>query len=205
MSIKVKICGIRTLEVAQAAIGLGADYLGFNFVPASRRFIEPKHAAEIIEEIKGKVQIVGVFQNAPIQYVNNLVRFLGLDFVQLHGDESQEFYKKTNAKVIKSFSVSTNTSAEQLINKMQGYQVDYFLLDREAQGQGLPVSQEATQIVAQKFPIFLAGGLNKNTVGTVVNKVKPYGVDVASGIETNGLTDVQKIKPFIQNAKRSFV
>ncbi len=91
MIVKVKICGIRNIESAQAAISAGADFLGFNFVVESKRFIEPAAAKKIISEVKGKIKIVGVFKNADINYINHLIDLLDFDFIQL---QEKKNYKK---------------------------------------------------------------------------------------------------------------
>lgn len=180
MIVKVKICGIRNLESAQAAIEAGADFLGFNFVVESKRFIEPAAAKKIISEVKGKGKgkIVGVFKNADINYINRLIDLLDFDFIQLQ-----------EKKIIKSIR----------------NQVIFLLIDRKKQGQGKMVNLYKAQLLAQKFPVFLAGGLTPDNVSEIVNKVKPYAVDVASGIETGGFQDINKIKTFTQNAKGVFI
>lgn len=194
--IKVKICGIRSLEAALAAIDSGADYLGFNFVPKSRRYIEPKQALEIIKKIRGKIQIVGIFQNADVSVVREIAKQLNLDFIQLHGQEDSEYIKQLDSQVIKAINSSSETN---------DYSVDYFLLDRVQQGEGEMVSIEAAKAVADKYPVFLAGGLTPQNVASVVEKVQPFAVDVASGIETESFEDIQKIREFIENAKGVFI
>src|SRR5947209_2564781 len=99
MKVKVKICGTRSKKSALAAIDAGADFLGFNFVEGSKRKINPKIAKEIIREVAGRVRVVGVFQNVEVDYINELVELLNLDYVQLHGEENQEFISKIGAKV----------------------------------------------------------------------------------------------------------
>jgi len=193
--IKVKICGIRTVEAAQAAIEAGADYLGFNFVPSSRRFIESRQALEIINKVKGKVKIVGVFQNAEITMVNQLVKQLDLDFVQLHGQENPEYIRHIQSKLIKVINS---------FKEIDSYTVDYFLLDRVKQGEGEMVNVEEAILIVSKYRIFLAGGLTPENVTGAVRKIQPFGVDVARGIETNGKQDIEKIKAFIRNAKERY-
>lgn len=194
--IKVKICGIRTLEAAQAAIDSGADYLGFNFVPNSRRYIEPEQALEIIKKIRGNIQIVGIFQNADVLVVREIAKQLNLDFVQLHGQEDSEYVKQIDSRVIKAINSPSET---------YDYSVDYFLLDRIHQGEGEMVSNDVAKTMTNKFPIFLAGGLTPQNVASIVEKIKPYAVDVAGGIETSGSQDMQKINDFIKNAKGVFI
>ena len=192
MSVKVKICGIRTLDAAEIAIDAGADFLGFNFVPTSKRYINPSDAAKIINEIKSKVKIVGVFQDADVNYVNNLSSSLGLDFAQLHGDEDNAYINKVGIPVIKS------TMIDGQVNKIEA---DYLLLDRVKRGKGEMIAFKKAAELATGYPIFLAGGLNPGNVADVIRRVHPFGVDVAGGIETNGHQDLEKIKFFIRNAK----
>lgn len=191
-NIKVKICGIRTLEAATAAIDSGADYLGFNFVPKSRRYIEPEQALEILKEIRGKIQIVGIFQNADVSVVREIAKLLKLDFVQLHGQEDSEYIKQIDSQVIKAI----NSSSE-----INDFSVDYFLLDRVQQGEGEMFNIDMAKAIANKYPVFLAGGLTPQNVSSIVREVQPFGVDVAGGIESNGIEDIQKIKEFIENTK----
>lgn len=191
-NIKVKICGIRSIEAAIVAIDEGADFLGFNFVPTSKRYINPFDAAKIINVVKGKVKIVGVFQDADVNHINNLSLSLGLDFVQLHGDENNEYINNVGIPVIKSFKIDSVTVKTK---------ATYVLLDRPDQGKSEMVDFEKAAKLASHSLIFYAGGLNPNNVAEVVRIVKPFAVDVAGGIETNGHQDPEKIKLFIRNVK----
>lgn len=201
MNVKVKICGIRSMESALAAVEAEADFLGFNFVPNSKRFVSPSHAKSIINNMKGRVKIIGVFQNADSAYINELIDFLGLDFVQLHGNEDMEFVNKINGPAIKAICLPSGMDTDKVIEDMQKYQVNHFLIDRERQGEGDMINIETVKTIAKKFSIFLAGGLNPDNIAEIVDTVQPYAVDVASGIETDGLENTQKIKEFIKNAK----
>jgi len=174
MKVKVKICGIRTLVAAQTAVDAGADFLGFNFVNASKRYIKPELAKKIIDRVKNRVKILGVFQNAKIDYVNKIVKLLDLDFIQLH-----------EKRVIKSLKNKTT----------------YKLVDRKIQGTGQTPNLEEAEELAKKSKIFFAGGLDRSNVAQIIKKVKPFAVDVASGIETDGIENINKIKEFIKNTK----
>jgi len=192
MRIKVKICGIRTIEAAKAAIDAGADFLGFNFVPTSKRFIDPQKALEIINSIGGQVKIVGVFQNALVGNVIQIASNLGLDFVQLHGYENNNYIKALKTPVIKSITT---------YDQPQSIKADYFILDRVRRGEGEMVDLEKGAQLAFKLPLFFAGGLNSENVLEVVTKVRPFAVDVAGGVETDGVQDLEKIRLFVRNAK----
>lgn len=192
MNVQVKICGIRSLEAAKVAVESGADFLGLNFVPASRRFIDPDFALEIIKSVGRTTKFVGVFQNETFENVQSIAKKLGLDFVQLHGKEDMEYIKKINVPVIKMIHES---------GLAQNYSVDFFLLDRKKQGQGLLIDRDLAQRLSRKFPLFLAGGLTPENVSEYVQYVRPFAVDVAGGVEKDGKQDLGKIKTFIKNTK----
>jgi phosphoribosylanthranilate isomerase len=192
MKVKVKICGIRSLKTAQAAIADGADFIGFNFVHSSKRYIDPEVCLKFIDTIKGKILVVGVFQNQPSSDVNRIAAMLDLDFVQLHGDENNEYIRKINRPVIKSL---------QRLPISKKLQAQFLLLDRVNQGEGSMIDFTDAKKIAMKTDIFFAGGLTPDNVASVIKKVKPYAVDVASGIETGGREDMHKIKLFIKTAK----
>ncbi len=200
---KVKICGIRRLESALTAVRAGADYVGFNFVKASKRYIKPDKAKKIAMNVKGKIQCIGVFQNNPSEEVNRIASDLELDFVQLHGKEDNEYIKKIHAKIIKAISVPSDMTTKQLIANMYAYTADFLLLDREHQGKGNTIDIELAKYVADRFPIFFAGGLYEDNVASIISLVKPYAVDVAGGIETRGREDDDKIIRFTKRAKET--
>lgn len=221
---KVKICGIRSLEGAQVSIDAGADFLGFNFVPSSQRYIEPIKAKEILKQLsisnyQLSIKSVGVFQNELVEKVNMIADDLSLDFVQLHGEEDERYMEEITAKIIKKIVISTGverSSATEFIDQVnpafqdtcdsfldyaRNDNIRYFLLDRKFQGTGEMVDLEKAKKIAEKFQIFFAGGLTLKNVSHIVSKIKPFAVDVASGVETNGVMDSAKLKKFICTAK----
>lgn len=201
---KVKICGIKTYETAKASIEYGTDFLGFNFVPTSKRFIKPELAKEIIDRLPKSVAKVGVFMNAELKEVNNLISYLKLDYVQLHGNESPKYIDRIeNAGIIKTFSLPSEFDVEKTIQKMKKYTVDYFLLDREKQERGELLNLDKVRKLTDIFPIILAGGLTVENVSEIVAKTKHLVVDVAKGVEINGVKELELIKQFIQNAKNT--
>lgn len=193
MSVKIKICGIRTLDAALTAVDAGADFLGFNFVTSSKRYIKPEDALKIINQVKGKVRIVGIFQDVDLNYVNRLILKLELDFVQLHGSEDNKYINQLDLPVIKSITIN---------DQSQKIHAKYFLLDRPDR-KGEMVNLETAALLAAKYPIFFAGGLNPENVVDVIDKVHPFAVDVAGGVETEGSQDLTKIKLFIKNAREA--
>lgn len=192
MIVKVKICGIRTIDAATAAVDAGADFLGFNFVPTSKRYIDPLLANKIIQYINTQtIKTVGVFQNADVDYVNTLSSNLGLDFVQLHGSEDNVYIKAITVPVIKSITLNDFPAK---------IQADYFILDRTQRGEGEMIDFKKAARLATNYPIFYAGGLNLDNVANVIKEVQPFAVDVAGGLETKGHQDLEKIKLFISRA-----
>ncbi len=201
MSVKVKICGIRTLEAAKAAVDAGADFLGFNFVRSSKRFIRPLHAKKIIDIIRGKARIVGVFQDADLKEVNSIAKDLSLDFVQLHGGESEEYCMRAEAPVIKVFKLPADFSVQKALGTMTCYSIPLYMIDRERRGEGDLLDLDRSRELASKFPLFFSGGLTSENVSNIVQTVRPFAVDVAGGIETDGKENLQKIQEFVVNAK----
>ena len=198
--VKVKICGTRTLEGAEAAVDAGADMLGFIFVHSSKRYIEAEKAKSIIDSVRGKIKIVGVFENPLPHRVNELVRFLGLDYVQLHGNETNEYCQTIETGVIKAFRLPKGIAVDEARQKLKAYDVEYHMVDREKQGTGEIVDLALARELAQEFSLIYSGGLTPENVSDVVKNVQPFAVDTASGIETDGEQDIEKIKEFILRA-----
>lgn len=214
MNIKVKICGIRSLENALTALDAGADYLGFNFVPTSKNYINPEKAKEIINFIRhsgdpelvecdSRMTMVGVFQNERIGRLLEITENLGLDLVQLHGNENFNYCKQINVPVIKAFMHPSDFEIESVKEKMDKIKVQYYLIDREKRGEGEVLDFSKAKTLASNYPLFLSGGLNIENIAEAVSIVKPFAVDVSSGVETNGVKDDEKIKDFIQRVKEA--
>ncbi|RFU71120.1 phosphoribosylanthranilate isomerase [Peribacillus saganii] len=200
----VKICGITTHEAAQAACAAGADILGFVFAPSKRK-ITPEQAQTIIEKLPGHVITVGVFVNEELETIEEIVQTAGLDYVQLHGDESPDFATKLSVPVIKAFGIESSKD----IKKASMFETAYYLFD-SPKGKfrgGNGTSFDWVVLEENDFPnsdTFLAGGLTPENVKEAIWKVRPIAVDVSSGVETNGVKDHDKIKRFVNEAKLAF-
>jgi len=200
--VKVKICGITTLDDALHAVRAGADALGFVFYEASPRYIFPEQAASIIKALPPFIHAVGLFVNADSAFVNATADQCRLDLIQLHGDEPPDYCDLIHRRVIKAFRVKEIASIEPIGD----YRVAGILLDafspKEYGGTGLTFNWEIALAAGKYGPIILAGGLNPDNVRQAVERVKPYGVDVSSGVETApGRKDPEKVKEFIRQAK----
>ncbi|MFB1080923.1 phosphoribosylanthranilate isomerase [Jeotgalibacillus sp. JSM ZJ347] len=196
----VKICGLMKKEDVTTAVESGADYIGFVFADSKRR-ISYSHAANISSHIPDYVKKVGVFVNPSIDEVNEAVAVAKLDFIQLHGDESPEFCSKMPKPVIKAFSISEQTDIE----NMKQYQVAHILADAPGADYrgGSGHTFDWSMIKNSPQEVILAGGLTPENVSEAIRETAPLGVDVSSGVETNGQKDDKKITAFIRQAKGS--
>ena len=201
--VKVKICGITSLEDALSAVAAGADALGFVFHPASPRHISPQQAAGIIKQLPPFIQTVGLFVDEARDTVNTTADRCGLDIIQLHGEESPEYCDSVRRRVIKAFRVKDITTLDSLLR----YHVSGCLLDAWSPaahgGTGQTFNWEiAAEAAKRGHRIVLAGGLTPENVAEAARRVKPYAVDVSSGVEcAPGRKDAEKIIKFIIQAR----
>lgn len=206
--VKVKICGITNLEDAAEAVKAGADYLGFILYPKSPRFVKAEKVADIIGNLPEgeKVKKVAVVVNEPPERLVELFDY-GFDLIQLHGDETPEVLNYLPPEqVIKVFRVGENFNPD-LLKEWEG--VYGFLLDTYKKGLYGGTGETfdwniAKELVERGYKVFLSGGLNPENVQRAVCEVKPYAVDVSSGVELQkGKKDLKKLKEFIKRAKDS--
>jgi phosphoribosylanthranilate isomerase len=213
--IRAKICGIRALDDALAAAEAGADLIGMVFVPERRRRITPKEAKAIVDGVRnsgGPVpRIVGLFADQSIEEVAGVVEFCGLDLAQLCGQETVEFAGQVGCDVIKVVHVAESATASDdagtgaLVKEFSG--VGHLVtLDRYVEGiqggTGKGFDWEvAASLSRSGHPFLLAGGLTPENVSEAITMVKPWGVDVSSGVETDGKKDHAKILEFLQKTK----
>jgi phosphoribosylanthranilate isomerase len=205
MSVKVKICGITSVADGQMAAAAGADMIGLMFYDQSPRHITLPQAAEISRALSPYVLRVGVFVNPDEEFVVRAIKECGLNLLQFHGDESSEFCTQFGVFNLKALRVRDAASLQTL----EHFETDAFLLDAYSKS-GLGGTGEKFNwdlaIEAQKFnkPIFLAGGLTSENVADAVKKVRPFAVDVSSGVESApGKKDAAKVRSFIAAAKQA--
>jgi len=200
--VKVKVCGMTSLKDALVAVEEGADAVGFIFYKKSPRSVTRKLVREIVLELPPFVDIVGVFVDETAEQINKIADYCNLDMIQLHGDESPAFCKKIRRRVIKAFKVKDMQS----VKKLSGFQVSGFLLDtfsEDLHGGTGKVFDWNLALPAKKFgPVIMAGGLTPNNVRQAIQQIRPYGVDVCSGVESQpGVKDHKKVRAFLENAK----
>jgi phosphoribosylanthranilate isomerase len=201
--LKIKICGITRAADALAAAEEGADYIGLIFAKSARK-IDVKTAQDVLRNLPQGVEAVGVFMNQPIEEVRRILDATGLKTAQLHGDESPRFAKELGVPVIKAFDTYNDGS----LNKLKKYDAFAFLLDLPkggGAGARAQVDPEWAVLAKRHGKVLLAGKLTADSVGEMVRKVRPWGVDVCSATEKSpGLKDRTKIRDFIQSAREAF-
>jgi phosphoribosylanthranilate isomerase len=205
--VRVKICGITNAADAFAAVEAGANLLGFNFYAKSPRHISEAEAAKIRPQLPKKVEAVGIFVNTPPAEVGALCKSLKLDAAQLHGDESAEAVSElaNRVPVIKAFRVEPDFP----IKTLDEYSAAFaFLFDAAHTGQyggtGRTTDWDVARRAAKDHRIILAGGLKVENVAAAVRIVRPYGIDVASGVESKpGKKDHGRLREFIQEVRRA--
>ncbi|MBI4464218.1 MAG: phosphoribosylanthranilate isomerase [Acidobacteria bacterium] len=210
--VHVKICGIRHAEDAAVAVEAGASALGFNFWSGTPRYIAPEEAARIIEGLEGlraavprDIWRVGVFVDEALERVLEIAAETGISVLQLHGSESPEYLERLGSwpkikAIIKALRVSDDFQPEQLLRyrSANAFLLDGFVAGMHG-GTGKSFDWTRAEKAASFGKIILAGGLNPDNVGMAVRQVRPWGVDVCSGVEiTPGKKDPQRIWEFIQ-------
>ncbi len=203
-SFHVKICGITRCVDAELAITAGADMLGLNFVPTSSRRIDVSLARAIVRAANGRVSLVGVFADEDEACIRNIVNEVPLDFVQLHGRESPEFVSTMGQRAFKAVAIGSADDIE----FAKTYPGELLLVDARVAGQhggtGVRIDPDLVAPLARLRPILLAGGLRPENVAEAVRHVRPYGVDVASGVETlPGIKDEGLMQRFVAEARRA--
>jgi phosphoribosylanthranilate isomerase len=199
--VRVKICGIKRLEDALAAVDAGADAIGLNFWRPGRRYVPPETARAICRSLPPFVTRVGVFADEEAETIRTISEICGLDALQLHGQETPEFCRQFDRPVIKGIKIRDASS----LRRLAGYQVAAFLLDAHVPGEmggtGRTFDWSLAREAQQAGPVILSGGLTPENVTAAIRAAAPYAVDVASGVETEGEKDPVKIRAFITRVR----
>jgi len=200
--IRVKVCGITTAEDAGVAVAAGADALGFIFVEGTPRYVAPAAAARIIAELPAFVTAVGVFWDHPAGHVKAVAEECRLGALQFHGDEPAEALAEHRVPAIKTIKLAREGD----LARMDAYRDATIMLDspaRWSEGEArAPISWELARAAAARRPVILSAGLNPDNVANAVRAVRPYAVDVNSGVEARpGRKDADKVARFVAAAR----
>ena len=205
---KVKICGVRTVEAALAASEAGADFLGVNFAPVSKRRVAVFAAVEAAGAVRQRPappRFAGIFVNQPVEEVARIARGIGLDYVQLSGQEDEaycrEIAREAGRPVIKAIRLPADAARAAALR--EGAAVELLLADAQGTygGAGQPWRWQDAQALTARYDVLLAGGLTPHNVSDAIDAARPWGVDVASGVETDGQTDPEKVRAFIKQVR----
>lgn len=198
--IKIKLCGLMRPSDIEAANLLHPDYVGFVFARKSRRYVSLERVKTLQELLHPDILAVGVFVDEKPDAVAAWLAAGVIDLAQLHGGEDEAYMEKlrglTDKPIIKAFSVK----GEGDIRNANESSADYVLLDAGDGGTGTAFDREL--LAGMNRPYFLAGGLEPSTVGEAVRRWRPYGVDVSSGIETDGVKDAEKMREFVDHVRK---
>ena len=206
---KIKLCGLKRIEDIEAVNEAKPDYIGFIFAKKSRRYVSTETAERLKQHLNPDIEAVGVFVNEDIDKVIEQAKKQVIDVIQLHGEEDvayvKDLKKAVDVPIIKAISM-TKPDARQQINMWEISDVDYLLLDSGDGGTGEQFNYKLLQEIGNlKKPYFLAGGLNPENLENAVQQLQnnqPYAMDLSSGIETNGIKDLDKIKKTVEAARR---
>ncbi len=202
---RIKVCGMKDAAEADGLVAMGVDALGFIFVEASPRNVEPDKARQIIASLPPFVDAVGVFVNQELDVVNDIARYCGLTVVQLHGSESPQYCEAVRCRVVKTFSLRPDSAPSDTNPFYAPYQgiVAGFLVDtyheKLAGGSGQVFDWELLKRGRPAGPLILAGGLTPDNVGEAIRRVRPFAVDVNSGVEISpGVKDIAKVERLVE-------
>ena len=217
---KVKICGLRDGDSAVEAAHAGADYLGFNLVEGVRRQLTRFQAQDVVRNYRIRArdhrvyrlrekgpQVVGLFRNQDARWVNKAAQQVDIDCVQLCGDEDEAYMRAMWKPVLRQVWIKSDTSRDELGDLVEHHLARgrMVLLDRYNEhtpgGGGKTFDWSIAEGIAEREGVLLAGGLNPRNVNGAVQQLKPWAVDVSSGVETDGIKDHSKIRAFIETAK----
>ena len=212
---RIKICGLRTPEDALVVAQAGADFIGLSFVPGTPRRVDSASAKQMVAAVKAArpqpLQVVGLFADQPLEEVNETIDACDLDAVQLCGQESLDYCRSVDAQVIKVIHVDVNagqTATDRLAERVGRYINAGHLVTLDRFMKGVPGGtgqgfdwDVAAQVSQRGLRFLLAGGLTPDSVSQAIAHAAPWGVDVSSGVETNGVKDHDKIRRFIENAR----
>lgn len=196
---KIKICGLTRLEDIEVANALLPDYIGFVFWERSKRNVSKEQAKELKSRLDSRIKAVGVFVDAEIDFIADLVSCGIIDVAQLHGSEDEDYILQLRerlggAEIIKAFNINKIES----FDEAEKSSADHIMIDS---GKGSGITFDWSKLERLERPYFLAGGLSTENISEVLASINPFAVDVSSGVETDGLKDASKMKRFVESVR----
>lgn len=207
---RIKVCGVTLPDDAARVAAAGADFIGFNFWPKSKRYVTPERAPMLAAVARGSgaAKLVGVFVDADVDEILEITKRVDLDIIQLHGDESPDMVKRVSLAVYRPVWKAVPVSSAKDIQHLDVWSSEALLLDAPTPGRGgagVKFDWKLAREARTRFPrinIILAGGLNPDNVTTAIQTVQPWAIDVASGIEVGpGIKDPAKLSAFVGAAR----
>ncbi len=206
MSFRVKVCGIRSVQEAEVCIAAGADALGLNFIPTSKRWVAPETARDIVRTLRGRVQWVAVMADLAWDEVSALDEVVPCDWLQLHGSEPPELVARLGARAYKALRIGD----ERDVAAARAFVGQRLLVDAKVPGElggsGHAFDWSLVVPLARERDLILAGGLRPDNVGAAIAQVRPAAVDVASGVEgPSGWKEPEQVRAFVERAQAAWL
>lgn len=201
---KVKMCGMKRVEDIAYANEVRPDAIGYIFFKKSKRYVTADQARDLDQKLDQKIKSVGVFVNETIENVVEIAKKVPLDIIQLHGDEDLDYINDLKTKIDLPLWKAVRVKDTLDIKKAEQLPVDRLLLDTFTEekdmygGTGKVMNYELIPEEGISKPFFIAGGLHRNNIKEIIEKVHPYGIDISSGIETDGYKDLTKMKEIME-------
>ncbi len=202
---KIKLCGLSRIEDILAANSLKPDYIGFVLWDKSSRYVSRDKALELKRLLLPGIRAVGVFVDEDPRVVASYLNDGIIDLAQLHGKEDRDYIRQLrryapDAEIIKALQIRADKSLDEMLTEFRGTEPDYFLID-SGTGSGQTFNWDIIRETEIERPFFLAGGLDADNVTSAIRQLRPFAVDVSSGIETDRVKDPEKMKAFVEAAK----
>jgi phosphoribosylanthranilate isomerase len=194
---KLKVCGVLTPQEMYDLFNISLDYIGLNFIKTSKRCVTYDSAKKILDvkNARQSIKAVALFKDQAVDSVIHIIESLNFDLVQLNGSEDQAYINLMPVPVLRTIYVSESDTAETVLDRIDAIKANYYILDRQIQGQGSMVSTSLTNKVIEENQdkIFLAGGISPENIAGVLNETHPYGIDIAGGLRSGEAIDAQKV------------
>ena len=207
---KIKICGLKLKNDFEFVASLNVDYAGIIFVENVKRQIsitEAEKISDVINKINNPPKLVGLFADQKLEYIKKIYHRYGLDYVQLCGSENEEFLNELDIPFIKQIKLKNDINIKEIFNQIEFVKSIGGLVSIDTYkeghygGSGKLINLSDAKIIINKYKVFLSGGLNSDNITNIIETIKPWAVDVSSGVELNNKKNICKIEKFVNNVR----